>query len=117
MLLMKNDVFNHCKMCNRKGIYFDDNFFFLYFHMSLFVLCWSYILVFFLHVFYTENCVNFHSSQHKMYMFQFCRCDVIINIFQKASKVQVLSDTCEDCGSQIVTVDYKEVMFKEFLCN
>lgn len=52
-----------------------------------------------------------------MYMFQFCRCDVIINIFQKASKVQVLSDTCEDCGSQIVTVDYKEVMFKEFLCN
>ncbi|ROT81135.1 putative DNA topoisomerase 3-beta-1 [Penaeus vannamei] len=36
------------------------------------------------------------------------KCDVIINIFQKASKVQVLSDTCEDCGSQIVTVDYKE---------
>lgn len=29
---MKNDVFNHCKMCNRKGIYFDDNFFLVFSH-------------------------------------------------------------------------------------
>lgn len=37
------------------------------------------------------------------------RCDVIINLFDKANKVQVLEDTCEVCGSQTVTVEYKEV--------
>lgn len=34
---------------------------------------------------------------------------MIINLFDKASKVQVMDDTCDDCGSQTVTVEYKEV--------
>ena len=36
------------------------------------------------------------------------RCDVIINLFDKASKVQVLQDTCDECGSQNVLVEYRE---------
>lgn len=36
------------------------------------------------------------------------RCDVIINVFDKASKVQVLEDICEECRSQTVMVEYKE---------
>ncbi|KAB7499440.1 DNA topoisomerase 3-beta-1 [Armadillidium nasatum] len=36
------------------------------------------------------------------------RCDVIINLFDKASKVQVLPDVCEECGSQFLSVEYKE---------
>ncbi|XP_076061847.1 DNA topoisomerase 3-beta isoform X3 [Oratosquilla oratoria] len=36
------------------------------------------------------------------------RCDVIINVFEKASKVQILSETCDECGSQNVSVEYKE---------
>ncbi|XP_064118388.1 DNA topoisomerase 3-beta-1-like [Macrobrachium nipponense] len=36
------------------------------------------------------------------------RCDVIINLFDKASRVQVLEDVCDDCGSQCVTVEYRE---------
>ncbi|KAJ8949800.1 hypothetical protein NQ318_000498 [Aromia moschata] len=35
------------------------------------------------------------------------RCDTIINLFEDAQKVSVLEDVC-DCGSQIVSVEYKQ---------
>ncbi|CAG0884439.1 unnamed protein product, partial [Darwinula stevensoni] len=35
------------------------------------------------------------------------RCDVIIHAFEDAIKVNVLEDTCDDCQSQRVTVEYK----------
>lgn len=37
------------------------------------------------------------------------RCDVIIHLFENAHKVTVDTDTC-DCGAQLVTVEYKQVM-------
>ncbi|XP_023029815.2 DNA topoisomerase 3-beta [Leptinotarsa decemlineata] len=35
------------------------------------------------------------------------RCDTIINLFDDAQKITVLEDNCE-CGSQLVTVEYKQ---------
>lgn len=35
------------------------------------------------------------------------RCDTIINLFDDAQKINVMEDTCE-CGSQIVSVEYKQ---------
>lgn len=37
------------------------------------------------------------------------RCDVIIHLFDDAHRVTVESDVC-DCGAQIVTVEYKQVI-------
>lgn len=37
------------------------------------------------------------------------RCDVIIHLFENAHKVTVDTDTC-DCGAQLVTVEYKQVI-------
>ncbi|XP_022235724.1 DNA topoisomerase 3-beta-1-like [Limulus polyphemus] len=35
------------------------------------------------------------------------RCDVIIHLFEDAHKVSVEEDTCEDCTSQLISVEYK----------
>uniref|UniRef100_T1JEW7 DNA topoisomerase n=1 Tax=Strigamia maritima TaxID=126957 RepID=T1JEW7_STRMM len=35
------------------------------------------------------------------------KCDVIIHLFEDAQKLSVDDETCEECGSQIVTVEYK----------
>lgn len=37
------------------------------------------------------------------------RCDVIIHLFENAHKVTVDTDVC-DCGAQLVTVEYKQVI-------
>lgn len=39
------------------------------------------------------------------------RCDVIIYLFENAHKVYVNSETCDNCGAQQVTVEYKPVIF------
>ncbi|KAA0203504.1 hypothetical protein HAZT_HAZT001792 [Hyalella azteca] len=36
------------------------------------------------------------------------KCDVLVCLFDKASKVNVLSEVCATCGSQNVAVEYKE---------
>lgn len=36
------------------------------------------------------------------------RCDVIINIFEDASRVNVSDQQCDDCGAQLVTAEYKQ---------
>lgn len=35
------------------------------------------------------------------------RCDVIIHIFEDAYKVSVDEDTCDECGCQLISVEYK----------
>ena len=38
------------------------------------------------------------------------RCDVIVSLFDQASRVSVLSDLlCESCGACTVRVEYKQV--------
>ncbi|KAF2364981.1 TOPRIM domain [Trinorchestia longiramus] len=36
------------------------------------------------------------------------RCDVLVYLFDRASRVKVLSDTCRECGSQNISAEYKE---------
>ncbi|XP_054712265.1 DNA topoisomerase 3-beta-1-like isoform X2 [Uloborus diversus] len=36
------------------------------------------------------------------------RCDTIVRLFEDAVKVSVDDDTCKDCGSQLVTAEYKK---------
>lgn len=37
----------------------------------------------------------------------FFRCDIIIHVFENASKISVQDDIC-DCGAQMVSIEYKE---------
>lgn len=39
----------------------------------------------------------------------FLRCSTIVRLFEDAMKVVVDKDTCKDCGSQLVTAEYKRV--------
>ncbi|XP_034948917.1 DNA topoisomerase 3-beta-1 [Chelonus insularis] len=36
------------------------------------------------------------------------RCDVIIHFFENAHKVTIDADVCDECGAQLVTVEYKQ---------
>ena len=39
----------------------------------------------------------------------FTRCNVVINFFENAHKVSVMEDSCEDCGSNLLQVDFSKV--------
>lgn len=39
----------------------------------------------------------------------YSRCEVIVSAFEDAQKVKVSEDTCEECRSQLVSVEYKAV--------
>jgi hypothetical protein len=50
--------------------------------------------------------------------FDYCRCDVIIHLFDDAQKVTIEEGVCM-CGAQLVNVEYKQVSLKEtaVLCS
>ena len=39
----------------------------------------------------------------------FYRCNVVINFFENAHKVSVTEDRCEECGSNLLQVDFSKV--------
>ena len=41
--------------------------------------------------------------------FLYSRCNVVINFFENAHKVSVSEDSCEDCGSNLLEVDFSKV--------
>lgn len=43
-------------------------------------------------------------------------CDVIIHLFDNAHKVIVDTDVCDECGAQLVTVEYKQVRDTSVVC-
>lgn len=39
-----------------------------------------------------------------------CRCNVVINFFENAHKVSVSEESCDDCGANLLEVDFSKVM-------
>ena len=39
------------------------------------------------------------------------RCNVVINFFENAYKVSVTEDSCDECGSNLLQVDFSKVLF------
>ena len=44
-----------------------------------------------------------------LFLYCYYRCDTIVRLFEDAVKVNIDEDTCKDCGSQLVTAEYKKV--------
>lgn len=55
------------------------------------------------HVFLVLKNPNLHLSV-------FCRCNVVINFFENAHKVSVSEESCDDCGANLLEVDFIKVM-------
>lgn len=46
-------------------------------------------------------------SHFKRHVSFYCSCDVIINVFEDATRVTVCDTACSACGAQQVTVEYR----------